>query len=175
MSKSKNEKKIDPTKVLAVASAIAVERRASAKALGGSDVHLFNRDIIESVLSARRMQSGEDDALLRHYSAVAALSGIAPQDEIEGMLAAQLVATHNGAMECLRLAIISGQLLPAIDQALNQANKLCRTFATLLDALNRYRGKGQQKVTVEHVHVQPGGQAVVGVIEGEGSRSKNAK
>jgi hypothetical protein len=34
----------------------------------------------------------------------------------------------------------------------------------LLDALNRHRGKGQQKVTVEHVHVHAGGQAVVGVV-----------
>jgi hypothetical protein len=34
---------------------------------------------------------------------------------------------------------------------LSQANKLSRTYAVLLDALNRYRGKeGQQKVTVEH-------------------------
>jgi hypothetical protein len=44
---------------------------------------------------------------------------------------------------------------------LNQANKLSRTYAVLLDALNRHRGKGQQKVTVEHVHVHAGGQAVV--------------
>jgi predicted Kef-type K+ transport protein len=36
---------------------------------------------------------------------------------------------------------------------LSQANKLSRTYAALLDALNRHRGKGQQKVTVEHVHV----------------------
>ena len=28
-------------------------------------------------------------------------------------------------------------------------------------ALNRYRGQGQQKVTVEHVHVHSGGQAIV--------------
>ena len=47
---------------------------------------------------------------------------------------------------------------------LNQANKLSRTYATLLDALNRHRGKGQQKVTVEHIHVHAGGQAVVGVV-----------
>jgi hypothetical protein len=47
-----------------------------------------------------------------------------------------------------------------------QANKLSRTYAVLLDALNRYRGKeGQQKVTVEHVDVHAGGQAVVGMIE----------
>jgi hypothetical protein len=47
---------------------------------------------------------------------------------------------------------------------LNQANKLSRTYAALLEALNRHRGKGQQKVTVEHVHVHAGGQAVVGVV-----------
>jgi hypothetical protein len=49
-----------------------------------------------------------------------------------------------------------------------QANKLSRTYATLLEALNRHRGKGQQKVTVEHVHVHSGGQAVVGVVDGLG-------
>jgi len=51
---------------------------------------------------------------------------------------------------------------------LSQANKLSRTYAVLLDALNRHRGKGQQKVTVEHVHVHAGGQAVVGVVESPG-------
>ena len=49
---------------------------------------------------------------------------------------------------------------------LSQANKLSRIYAVLLDALNRHRGKGgQQKVTVEHVYVHAGGQAVVGVVE----------
>jgi hypothetical protein len=35
----------------------------------------------------------------------------------------------------------------------------------LVDALNCHRGKDQQKVTVEHVHVHSGGQAIVGTIE----------
>jgi hypothetical protein len=58
---------------------------------------------------------------------------------------------------------------------LSQANKLSRTYAVLLDALNRYRGKGQQKVTVEHVHVHSGGRAVVGMVEapGGGDRMKS--
>jgi hypothetical protein len=38
----------------------------------------------------------------------------------------------------------------------------------LLDALNRHRGKGQQRIVVEHVHVHSGGQAVVGVVEAPG-------
>jgi hypothetical protein len=51
---------------------------------------------------------------------------------------------------------------------LNQAGKLSRTFAMLLDTLNRHRGKGQQKITVEHVHVPSGGQAIVGSVSQSG-------
>ncbi len=96
---------------------------------------------------------------------VAALVGIGPKDELEGMMAAQLIAAHNAAMECYRRAMISEQTFEGRRENLSQANKLSRTYATLLEALNRHRGKGQQKVTVEHVHVHAGGQAVVGMVE----------
>ena len=35
--------------------------------------------------------------------------GAKPSDEIEGMVAARLVATHNAAMECYRRAMIPDQ------------------------------------------------------------------
>jgi hypothetical protein len=46
---------------------------------------------------------------------------------------------------------------------------------TFVCGLNRHRGKGQQKVTVEHVHVHSGGQAVVGLVgtPGGGDRAKS--
>jgi hypothetical protein len=40
-----------------------------------------------------------------------------------------------------------------------------RAVATLCEALNRHRGKGQQKGTVEHVHIYEGEQAIVGKVE----------
>ena len=105
---------------------------------------------------------------------VAALKGIAPKDELEAMTAAQLLAAHNAAMECFRRAMIGEQTFDGRRENLAQANKLSRTFATLLEALNRHRGKGQQKVTVEHVHVYEGGQAIVGAVSpGEGGRAEN--
>jgi hypothetical protein len=67
-------------------------------------------------------------------------------------------------MECYRRAMIGEQTFEGRRENLAQANKLSRTYATLLEALNRHRGKGQQKVTVEHVHVHAGGQAVVGMV-----------
>jgi hypothetical protein len=84
------------------------------------------------------------------------------------MLAAQMVAAHNATMECYRRAMIPEQTYEGRKQSLDYANKLSRTYATLLEALNRHRGKGQQKVTVEHVHVHPGGQAIVGAVEAGG-------
>src|SRR5262249_51638977 len=104
-----------------------------------------------------------------------ALVGVKTGDELEGMIAAQLIACHNASMECYRRAMIRDQSFEGGREALSQANKLSRTYAALLDALNRHRGKGQQKVTVEHVHVHAGGQAVVGNVEsrrGEGSHRK---
>jgi hypothetical protein len=73
-------------------------------------------------------------------------------------------------MECHRRAT-NDQTFEGRKESLNQANKLSRTFATLLEGLNRHRGKGQQKVTVEHVHVHEGGQAIVGNVQTQGGGS----
>src|ERR1700747_440489 len=94
---------------------------------------------------------------------------------LEGMMAAQLIAAHNAAMEGYRRTMIGEQTFEGRRENLSQANKLSRTYAALIDALNRHRGKGQQKVTVEHVTVQAGGQAIVGHVgtPGGGSHPKS--
>jgi hypothetical protein len=56
---------------------------------------------------------------------------------------------------------------------LNYANRLSRTYALHMETLDKHRGKGQQKVTVKHVHVHEGGQAIVGHVETGGSKSKS--
>ena len=56
------------------------------------------------------------------------------------------------------------QSLEGRRENLSQANKLVRSYTMQMEALNRHRGKGQQKVTVKHVHVNEGGQAIVGTV-----------
>jgi len=82
-----------------------------------------------------------------------ALHGINPQDEIEGMLAAQMVATHLAVMECLRRARLREQTFEGCDMNLRHAAKLSRTYTMQVDALKRYRSKGEQRVVVQHQHV----------------------
>src|SRR5262249_25809919 len=67
----------------------------------------------------------------------APLIGIAPKDEIEGMLAAQLIAAHNAAMECYRRAMLAERTFEGRRENLSQANKLSRSCAVLLEALPR--------------------------------------
>jgi hypothetical protein len=69
---------------------------------------------------------------------------LAPRDECEGMIAAQLVACYHASMECYRRAMLPEQTFEGRHENLNQANKLSRTYATLLETLNRHRGKGAQ-------------------------------
>jgi hypothetical protein len=120
------------------------------------------------VLDATKInQHKVTDATERYNAAIAALHDIAPKGALEGMLATQLIATHMATMDCYRhLNKTNGRNTHAYH--LNQVNKLSRTCVALLEALNRHRGKGQQKVTVEHVHVHHGGQAIVGHVEGRG-------
>ena len=92
---------------------------------------------------------------------LAELKGIEAKDQIEGMLAVQMIATHHATMDCFRIAVQNTQL-GVINPMLCIANKLSRTFTMQIETLNRYRGKGQQKMTVEHVHINSGGQAIIG-------------
>jgi hypothetical protein len=57
---------------------------------------------------------------------------------------------------------------------LRHASKLSRTVAGHVEAPKRYRTGGQQKVTVEHVTDNQGGQAIVGsVTAGGGAAAKS--
>jgi hypothetical protein len=151
------------------------DRKGRLKNIGGSQSDHWNSTLANQAMQALWVKNSSLEERDQQWSAtVAALIGIAPKDELEGMMAAQLTAAHNAAMECYRRAMLGEQTFEGRKENLNQANKLSRTYASLLEALNRHRGKGQQKVTVEHVHVHSGGQAIVGSVNpGGGVASGN--
>ena len=138
--------------------------------VGGSRSDAWNNIIINQAVRALWIKHSDEEALGDQRKAtVLGLAGIGPKDELEGMLAAQLLAAHNASMECYRRGMLGEQTFEGRRENLAQANKLSRTYSMLVDSLNRHRGKGQQKVTVEHVHVNAGGQAVVGTVEHRGA------
>jgi hypothetical protein len=88
---------------------------------------------------------------------------IAPKDHIEMMLATQMAAVHLMTMNMASSARRATNFLQQ-EGCHRQLNQLMRTFAVQTEALKKYRNGGKQHVTVKHVHVHEGGQAIVGNV-----------
>jgi hypothetical protein len=102
--------------------------------------------------------------------ALVSINDIKPKDAVEAMLASQMVATHNAAMQNLARAsgLLNSKIYKEIElgsKAFNVANKLSRTYTMQIEALQRYRGKGAQKMVIEHVNINSGGKAIIGSID----------
>ena len=91
------------------------------------------------------------------------IKGAKPKDQFEVMLAAQMAAIHTATMTSTR-RLANAETIEHQDSAERALNKLARTFAMQMEALKRYRTGGEQKVTVQHVSVNEGGQAIVGNV-----------
>jgi hypothetical protein len=105
----------------------------------------------------------------------AALRSIGPRDALEALLAVQMVRTHNLALAYLERAGGKGQTVLGIQIFSNFANRLLQTFTAQMETLKTYRTKGEQKVEVKHVHVNRGGQAIVGAVSHGGGGDADQK
>ncbi len=146
----------DPETPVAVADPLA-------EATGASDPEVAARlaQQVISVLSTANLEKEEEKRRVR--SALSLLKRIEPQNELEGLLASQMIGVHEAAMECLEQSRLVRT--PAErDMNLKHAVNFMGLFTKQLEALERLRGKGQQKLTVERVNVEYGAQANVGNI-----------
>src|SRR5258708_937691 len=113
------------------------------KKFGGSRNEDFNDTLVDQASGSIWQGHPSWERKRQHQGVMGAMLGIAPQDEIEGMLAGQLLAAHNAVMECHRRATVEGQPFEIRQAELNVAGKLSRTFAALIEALDRHRGKAR--------------------------------
>jgi hypothetical protein len=110
-------------------------------------------------------------------AALAVIDGVRPQDEIEAMLAAHMAVTNIALLELVartRGAIAGHPFdcngIRRLDTLGNLTTKFMRTYTMQVEALARKRHRGEQNVTVKHVHIHAGGQAVVGNVTHRGGR-----
>ncbi len=84
-----------------------------------------------------------------------------------------MIGVHEAATMFLRRATAAGQTSDEVDRNVLQATRLMRLFTEQLNAMAKLKGRtSQQKVTVEHVHVHGGGQAIVGAVNASPSRPR---
>jgi len=91
---------------------------------------------------------------------------LAPRDAVERMLAVQMATTHVAMIRAGNW-LSRAENLPQGQAHSNAYSKLARTFTAQAEALRKHRTGGKQTVTVQHVNVSDGGQAIVGNVTHE--------
>jgi hypothetical protein len=131
-----------------------------AEALGTADFD-FLHGLLRQIAGAAASDRQFDEAKLNFVLSL--VKGAQPRDQLEAMLATQMAAVHMSTMGLAqRLAQVDSA--PERDSIASAFNKCARTFANQLEALKRYRSCGEQKITMQHVSVKEGGQAIVGNV-----------
>ena len=102
---------------------------------------------------------------LPEESTVSLFEGLEPQNVLESMIISQMAAAHNYCLDLFKNAQ-DNSVQEVQAQRLKLADRLMRTFAHSLETLEKSRRNGNSRIKVEHVNVNKGGQAIVGVGQG---------
>ena len=147
---------------------VEVDHKKFMEVIGAKDKG-FMYGFLEQLINAGTPTRSADDRGLNFM--VSVVKSIEPKDQIEAMLASQMAAVQMATMTfARRLAHVEN--IDQQDSAIKGFTKLTRCFTAQVEALKKYRSNGQQKVTVEHVTVNEGGQAIVGSVDQGGRGEK---
>lgn len=142
------------------------------KAIGTTDYD-FGEGLLSHLAIAATKGKKTDETRLNFM--ISTIKGIQPRDQIEAMLAPQMAAVYTTIMNLFQQLASVGANIAVQESIERQLNKFIRTFAMLMETLKRYRANGEQKVTVQHVSVSEGGQAIVGNIHQAASKTAAEK
>jgi hypothetical protein len=156
-----NEQQGEKRTVLTCSDGKKITLNASAEAFGSENIE-FSDGLMRQIVSIGSQGKEIDVDGVAFVTSI--ITGIKPRDELEAMLAAQMAAIHNATITfSRRLAHVDN--IRQQDSAERTLNKLARTYVLQMQALQKYRSGGKQSVVVKHVHINDGGQAIVGNID----------
>ncbi len=122
------------------------------KAVGGADHDEWNDWLV--LATALAMPVNQNDEARATEATVAAVSGMVdmkPADPIEGIILSQLIVAHQASLSMYRRAWAQpSEYFEARTKYLALADKAARTVVMLTERLDHHRGRGQQKIVVQH-------------------------
>jgi hypothetical protein len=142
--------------------------RAQFMAAFGTSNETVTQVEVQRIAGALRQRDGTIDPN-ELDTVIAIVSGQRPKNELEAMVVCQMAVTHALTMRSFGNLNRSNDIQQQDSNALTVA-RLTKAFASQVDALAKLRRGGEQRVVVEHVHVYPGGQAIVGTVNHTGGR-----
>jgi hypothetical protein len=114
----------------------------------------WNNRLNNLVVSALPIAASNDKEQITHAATAASYGtmDMKPDDPIEGILIAQLMAANEASLAMYRKGWAQPpEFFEARTKYLQLADKAARTVVLLTERLDHHRGRGQQQITVKHV------------------------
>jgi hypothetical protein len=149
MTKSKNDPEAIKLRLLN-----PHDPKGELKLLGGSQMDEWNNRLNNLVVSALPIAASNDKEQITHAATAASYGtmDMKPDDPIEGILIAQLMAANEASLAMYRKGWAQPpEFFEARTKYLQLADKAARTVVLLTERLDHHRGRGQQQITVKHV------------------------
>jgi hypothetical protein len=134
------------------------------KALGTTSNDFVDASLSQLQAAAQLPCGGISEVAIN--AALAMIEAAAPKDEIEAALVIQMACTHTAAMAVLARFAGGGGTERRVAALGSAAARLLKAYLSQVEVFRRLRHGGNQFVRVEHVHVNDGGQAIVGNVKG---------
>lgn len=139
------------------------------RALGSNSGDFVSATLFQIQIACRLPFEGTSETAVN--AVLATIEGAQPRNEIEAISAIQLACAHAATMALLNsLRQTSGRHVAPLASA---AAQLIKASAIQSEQLRKLKGGQSQYVRVEHVHVNDGGQAVIGNVATGTRRGKN--
>jgi hypothetical protein len=159
-------------KALTIAERLEEDQKFMADKLGLDEPELAVALIRQAKQLVAAFGGGDDEFEI----AMPMLFELKPQNLSQALLAVQTAGVHCASLRYLkRAAVFATRNLnsEAVDANMKMAMELMRLSIEQIETMAKLMGKtGQQRVTVEHVNVNHGGQAIVGAVTAPGNGAR---
>ncbi len=154
---------------------LTLSREDSLKTIFGTDYPEMSEALLGHCLKVLKNNEASDDCPGSDERGfiISAVAEIRPRDTFERMLSVQMAATHVAMIRSGRW-LANSELVNQVSAHYSGYTKLARAYVAQMEALRKHRNGGKQTVTVQHVNVEDGGQAIVGNVE-TGGRVRDEK
>ena len=148
--------------------AYALEKLAESTGVKDPDLAVRILDQVSRIHAPWTFSNGRE----AFRSALEMMLEFKPENITEALLSTQMVGVHNAALFYLCKAAHGGE---HSESYVLIATKLMRLYHEQAEVMAKLKGREiQQKVTVEHVHIHKGGQAIVGAVSSTANEAKQS-
>lgn len=154
---------------------VQINNKDALNILFGTEHPELAQSLLRHCMKALRANEASDEypANDERMFMVSIVHEMKPRDAFERMLAVQVAATHVAAIRSAKW-LGNAETVDQVKAHYSGYSKLTRAYTAQMEALRKHRNGGKQTVTVQHVNVADGGQAIVGNVD-TGGRSAHEK